>query len=389
MNRRPYLLAAALLLCGAFIQTGCSKRPSKTIVSTGTIEMTEIQLSARTGGTLERILVKEGQTVNVGELLAELDYRLLDNQMASAQAALDAAVIRERQAKINLTMAQEQSAAQTRQAIAQHQAASESLKRAKSGARQQELAMAQNALDQAKAQYDLAAKTWQRQLTLYNDGLIPQAQLDQATSQKLVAEAQYQTAFNNHSLIQAGAREEEIAMARSQDESALAGVDLALSNKRLVQLRKDEIELSSAATRQAHASLTLLHTQRSYCQIKAPTAGIIANQHAQTGENVAAGANIFTLLDTERPWLKVYLSLTQVQRVRIGDRVQVILDAFPNQTFTGHVIQIANQAEFTPRNFQTKEERVKQVFAVKIGLNNSSGLLKAGMPADAEIFCHN
>lgn len=389
MRLKAQFIFMMFILFGALLLTGCNEKSTKTITSTGTIEMTEINLSARTAGTLDRILVEEGQSVKAGDLLAELDSKLLEDQLASAQAALDSAIIRERQARVNLQMTQEQSTAQTKQALANRQAANQSLKRAQNGARQQELSMAQNAVNQAKAQLDLATKTWQRQMNLYSEGLISQAQLDQATSQKLVAEAQYQTASNNLSLVQTGVREEELAIARSQDQSALAGVDLAQSNGRLVQLRREEISLSSATIKQAQAAIAQLLTQRSYCKIIAPTAGVISSQLAELGENVAGGANIFTMLDTKRPWLKVYLPLTQVERVRVGDKVKVTLDAFPKRVFSGSVIQIASQAEFTPRNFQTKEERIKQVFAVKIRLNNTSGLLKAGMPADAEILVKN
>ena len=77
--------------------------------------------------------------------------------------------------------------------------------------------------------------------------------------------------------------------------------------------------------------------------------------------------------------------MTQVERVKVGNRVRITLDAFPKRIFMGRVVQIATEAEFTPRNFQTKEERVKQVFAVKIEVGNEHGLLKAGMPADAVI----
>jgi HlyD family secretion protein len=385
-NKRFWL--PVLFVCGiSLLFTGCRKQTGNTITSTGTIEMTEINISARIGGTIAKILVDEGQQVQAGQLLAELDHQELNDQLASAQAALESAIIQERQTKVNLRLTQEQYQAQTKQALANQEAAKQQRRMTINGARRQELEMAQNNVHQTKAQLDLANKTYQRQQKLYEDGLIAQAQLDHYLSQKLVAEAQYKSACDNLSLVRAGAREEAVAIAKSQEQSATAGLDLAQSNERLIQLRRGEIALASASIKQAQASIALLQTQLKHCYIKAPMQGVISAKLSELGENVAAGTNIFTMLDMKRPWLKVYLPLTEAERVRVGDRVKVTIDAFPQRIFHGRVAQIASEAEFTPRNFQTKEERVKQVFAVKIRLSNASGLLKAGMPADAEIIC--
>lgn len=386
MSAKKSFLLFILLIGGALAIAGCGEKEGATITSTGTIEMTEINISARIGGTLDKILVDEGQSVKAGDLLAELDHQELDNQLASAQAALESAIIRERQAHINLQLTQEQFNAQTHQAEANSDASNQNLKITQNRARQQDLEMAQDSVDQAKAQLDLANKTFKRQEDLFSDGLIAQAQLDQALSQKIIAQSQYQSAINHLSLIQSGAREEEIAVAKSQTQSATAGVELAHSNQRLVQIRRDDITLASTQIEMAKAAIQLLLTQLGHCRITAPNEGVVSTKLSELGENVSPGANIFTMLDTKRPWLKVYLPLTQVERVRVGDKVQVSLDAFPNRKFQGQVTQIASEAEFTPRNFQTKEERVKQVFAVKIRLDNSTGILKSGMPADAEIL---
>ncbi|HEX2952561.1 MAG TPA: efflux RND transporter periplasmic adaptor subunit [Bacillota bacterium] len=385
MRNKTIWFSIFMVCLGSLILTGCREKAGNSITSTGTIEMTEINISTRIGGTLDKILVDEGQPIKAGQLLAELDHQELNDQLASAQAAFDAAVIKERQSQVNLKLTQDQYQAQTKQALANKEAAKQQTKMTLNGARRQELEMAKSAVNQAKAQLDLANKTYRRQLNLFNEGLIAQAQLDQTLSQKLVAEAQYKSASDNLSLVEAGARDESIAIAKSQEKSATAGVDLAQSNERLVQLRREEIALASSSIKQAQASIALLKTQLSHCFIKAPTEGVISTKLTELGENVSVGTNILTMLDMKRPWLKVYLPLTEVERVRVGDRVKVKIDAFPNRTFYGRVSQIASEAEFTPRNFQTKDERIKQVFAVKIRLDNSSRLLKAGMPADAEI----
>jgi len=380
-TKSALILTAALVLLG-----GCRPKDDGTITSTGTIEMTAIAISARTGGTIHRIPIEEGQPVQAGQLLAELDHAEIDAQLASARAALDVARLRESQARTSYQLTREQLTAQTRQAEANQEAAHQRALMVAGGARAQELEIARNGADQAQAQLDLAAKNLQRQQALLTQGLIPQAQFDQALAQKQVAEAGYQSAVNHLRLVQAGSRQEEIAIAESQDRQAQAGLELARANEKQIQLCHDEIALAAAQARQAEAAVSLLETQLAQCRILAPAAGIIAVRAAEPGENVGPGATLFSLLDIKRPWLKVFLPLTQVERVSVGDRVRVTLDAFPGRSFPGRVTYIASEAEFTPRNFQTKEERIKQVFAVKILVLERTGLLKSGMPADAVIL---
>lgn len=383
MMRRIGLLS--ILAMAVAVLGGCRPKEGATIACTGTIEMTSVTVAVKAGGTVQRVLVEEGQAVKAGLLLAELDHDDLDAQLASAEAALEAAQVRVRQSRTNYQLAREQSAAQTQQAEAGVETASQRLRLTETGARRQELEMAQTAVDQARIQLDLARKNRARQQALFDEQLIAQAQLDQAVSQEELAEAQYQSAVSRLSLVQAGAREEEIAIAASQDRQASAGLSLARSGEKTVNLRLDEIALAEAQVRQAAAAVDLLRVLLAQRRILAPVDGLIASQLVQAGETIVPGAGLFSLLDVNRPWLKVFLPLTQVERVKVGERVRITLDAFPHKVFLGKVVQIATEAEFTPRNFQTKEERVKQVFAVKIAVSNQDGLLKAGMPADAVI----
>ena len=366
--------------------TGCNQQKDKEITSTGTLEMTEFIISTRTGGSIAEILVGEGERVHAGDLLLRLDHQELDDQLTSAMAALESAQVREAQAKINLELSKEQYAAQIKQATANQEVADEQIRLLENGARRQELEMAKSSVEQTKAHLELAKKNYSRYKSLFSEGLIAQAQLDQALTQKLTAEAQYHTALNSLSIVQAGVRSEELSIAKSQGKSAEAGLELVRSNERMIRLRQEEISLVAAQIRQAEANIQLLKTQIERHRITAPANGVISARLVELGENTAPGATLFTLLNPDESWLKVYLPLTQVERINLGDKAQIKLDAFPNRIFTGTVVNIASEAEFTPRNFQTKEERVRQVFAVKIHVDNSSGLLKPGMPADADIF---
>ena len=254
--------------------------------------MTAVTVSAKSGGTIRRVLTGEGQPVSEGQLLAELDHADLDVQLGSAQAALDAARIRVSQARTNYELAGEQAKAQTQQAAASVDAASMQLQLTTKGARSQEVEQARAAVEQARIQLDLARKNRQRQQALFDQQLIAQAQLDQAVSTEQLAEAQYQTALSRLSLVQAGAREEDIAIAASRDRQAAAGLSLAKSNERLVNLRRDEIDLAAAQVKQAEAAVDLLHVLLDQRRILAPLNGTIANQLAQLGETLSPGAGL-------------------------------------------------------------------------------------------------
>jgi HlyD family secretion protein len=119
--------------------------------------------------------------------------------------------------------------------------------------------------------------------------------------------------------------------------------------------------------------------------VRAPTDGVIKTKIAELGETMAAGSPIVVLLDTSQAWLRVYVPENRYGLIRIGQKAEVTVDSFPGRAFQGSVVEIASEPEFTPKNVQTQEERVKLVYGVKILLDNAEGRLKPGMPADAVI----
>jgi HlyD family secretion protein len=189
-------------------------------------------------------------------------------------------------------------------------------------------------------------------LTLRNDPQMAQIQVAQAEAVYQTAQAQVGVAQAQVDLLKAGARSEQISIAQAQ-------------------------------VKQAEASLAALQVQRDQHTLTAPLAGWVVEQPAHEGEMATPGATLLKLADLSSLTLTVYVSEPNVGRVSIGQTVQVLVDAFPGQPFTGHITFISDKAEFTPRNIQTKEERANTVFAVKIKLDNPDQQLKPGMPADA------
>ena len=120
-------------------------------------------------------------------------------------------------------------------------------------------------------------------------------------------------------------------------------------------------------------------------QLQAPRAGTVTRTHAEPGETLAAGRPVLTLTDLARPWVRVYIPEHEIGRVRLGAPATITVDSHPGESIDGRVRYVAPQAEFTPKNVQTKEQRVKLVFAVDVEAANARGILKPGMPADVRI----
>jgi HlyD family secretion protein len=137
--------------------------------------------------------------------------------------------------------------------------------------------------------------------------------------------------------------------------------------------------------REAAANVRRLESQVAELKVFAPLAATVLTKAVEAGEVVAAGKPLVLLGDLDHPWIKIYVPETQLGKVKLGAPARVLVDSFPNQPFQGTVTWISDQAEFTPKNVQTAEERVNLVYAVKITIQNAERRLKAGMPADAEL----
>ena len=227
------------------------------------------------------------------------------------------------------------------------------------------------------------------------------ARRDQATA--LVAE------------LVAGPRKEEIEAARHDWESLTAQLELARADARRanelfasktisdtehdqaasraqaleksVAAAKSRCDLLLAGTRpervaQARAQLAEIETQLSEMRIVAPTDSVLEVLSVKAGDVLAPNREVATLLLPQHLWVRVYVPEPWLGHIKPGGRVKVKVDSFANKEFEGTIEQIARAAEFTPRNVQTLEERIKQVFGVKVGLDNHEGLLRAGMSAD-------
>lgn len=464
------------------------------LTASGSIEAEEITVSTDSGGRVTETAADEGDVVDAGQMLLQLDRAMLLAQQAGAAAAVEQAKAAEAaaQAQLDLALAgardddiaaaegavdmarggvgaaeaglsQAQTSAGIAQSIVVQQAqrgvemaqaavaqaeggldaaqadrdrAQAELARLQAGARDEEIAIYQALLDQAEALY------WQPKHN--HDELINKEHLgtleEQARYQMLAAQGARDAAQAQLDLVKAGPTDEEVAaaqavvraaqaqvdiaqagvdsaqaalaQAQTELESAQGQVDLAESGVLAAQAQQDtaygqllqaqaqldnlkagatpeeiatlraQVAQAQAAQTAAEASLDAIDILLERTRIIAPSGGIVLQRLIHTGELASPGAPLFILADLDQVTLTVYVPEADLGQVSLGQEVDVTVDAY-DQVFTGAVTHIASEAEFTPKNIQTQEERVHMVFAVKVRLGNSGHLLKPGMPADA------
>ena len=159
------------------------------------------------------------------------------------------------------------------------------------------------------------------------------------------------------------------AISAQQLDSARTGHDVAL-----------------AQSQQAAAAVRMSEVRMSDTMIYATTAGVVLRKNIEAGETVQAGVPIFTIGDLTDPWIKVYIKEDKLGMVKPGQKVRITTDSYPGKAYEGTTSYISSEAEFTPKNVQTQEERVKLVFGVKVSVKNEHFELKPGMPADVKIY---
>lgn len=358
------LVVLALLVISRLI-------PQEAKVS-GFIEADEIRVGSRVGGRIAEVLVAEGEEVDADQVLIRLDPYDLEQRLAEATAQLAA-----RQAVLDKLKAglRPEEVGQAQARVDRLQA---TVAKLVAGPRREEIAAARSRLTLAKAQIERAKSSLDRLQTLYtrDPSSVSREEIDRAVEEFKVAEASQQVREEELQLLERGTREEEKAEARAQLEEAQQALAMATKG-----FRPEEIAEAQAAVEAARAAVEAVKVQRSELEIRSGVDGRVEALELRPGDLVAPNGPVLSILDTNRMWVRAYLPENRLD-LRIGDQLPVTVDSFPDRTFVGTVTFISNQAEFTPRNVQTPEERSKQVFRVKVELADQRHELRAGMAAD-------
>lgn len=291
------------------------------VEASGTVEATTVELTAKVPGTIQTFNVKAGDTVEQGDLIAEISRS--DLQAQKERDALNVAIAQNKLAELL------------------------------SGTRSQEIKEALANVNIRQAAYDKAHKDLERAEALLAEGSIAEAEFEVYQNNETVALNQLEAAQARLSLLQAGSRDEQIKAAENQ------------------------VKMMEAVLKATQAVLADL-------KIISPIKGNIQSKNYEAGEYVTAGASLASVANLDTVWINVYVPTDDLPYVKLGEAAEITISGL-DKTFTGNITEIASRGEFTPKTIQTKKERANIVYKVKIEVENTEGILKPGMPADVTI----
>lgn len=318
------------------LTAGCGNTKSgSTLEASGTIEADEVNLSAEIGGKITEIKTTEGQKVRNGDLIGHLDSTIPALQVQQAEAVVKAARAKAKETKGgNRTQLIQQAKANLQQVGALQTGAKKSMENAE--------------------------QNLTRIMSLFEGGAATEAQLTAAQTQADVARSQYQAYA-------------------AQYKAAQEQLDLLQSGA-----TTENITMMDANLAQAEAQLAVAKANLAKTAMIAPLSGTVTSVNINKGEVAMPGAQLLTIADLNNLWVTVYIPEQSMGMIKVGQKAEITTDPYPDKIFNGEVSYISPQAEFTPKNLQTKEERVNMVFAVKIKIKEGLDLLKPGLPADVK-----
>jgi HlyD family secretion protein len=383
------VVIAALGAGGILAYRSLHPEVTNRIVISGNIELTQVDIAFKTSGRLIERTVNEGDPVQKGMVIARLDREQLLHQRETAEAALGTAQAQLAESISALKWQRETMQADMQLRNADLSAAQSQLQQLKNGSRPQEIQESQAAVAAAQSQYDQAKKDWDRAQKLYKDDDISTSQYDQFHARFEGADANLKQVKEHAGLVQAGPRSETIESASAQVERARASLRVGQANAIESKRREQDIVARQSDIERAKAQIALIDSQMADTIAVSPINGMVLVKAADVGEVLAPGTSVVTVGDIEHPWLRAYIREQDLGRVKLGDKVKVTTDSFKDKVYDGHISFISSDAEFTPKQIQTAEERVKLVYRIKIDVDNSRHELKSNMPADAEILTGN
>lgn len=392
MKKRITIFALFLLMGAGFVfylvRNQDTTREGDIRVS-GTIELTEVDCAFKVSGMIEELKFDEGDPVKEGELIARLDDRELRDRRNKAEASFQTEESKIRQLLISIELQERNSQGLIAQARANLAVAQARLKELLAGSRRQEIEEARAEMDRVKSELQRVTLEWERAQHLFAKQTISKREWDAAKSALEMAHAQYERAREKYELVKEGPRKETIEAARSKEAEARATVQVAEATTLKVEELKQELETAQARVKVARAELDLAETLIRETRLYAPISGMVLSKNMERGEIALPGSSVLTLGDLKKVWLRAYVNETNLGRIKLGQPVEVFTDTYPGKAYQGRIGFISDKAEFTPKQIQTQEERVKLVYRIKIDIDNPLMELKSGMPADARIIAEN
>ncbi|NEQ48131.1 MAG: HlyD family secretion protein [Leptolyngbya sp. SIOISBB] len=390
-KRLRFLIPAGIVIVGVGLSVAyfVSRPQSEVLSLSGRLEGYETDVGAKVSGRVEFVAVREGDAVTEGQLIVRLDDDEVRAQLDEAKARVASAQQQEQQARLQIEVLQSQ-IRQAQLSLTQSEgdtAGQVSQAEANLATAQAQLAEAEAQLSAVRADLELARVERDRYVQLTQAGAATQQRTDQAQTQFETTQAtlNVREAAVIAAQRQVNAAEGNLTQAQTTRLNPdIRTAELDVLQKQLLQARsqltaaQDEIARTAAAQREIEARM-------GYLTIVSPINGVVTARSTEPGEVVTTGSTLLSLLDLDTVYLRGFIPEGEIGNVRVGQAASVFLDSAPDQPLSARVIAIDTQASFTPENIYFQEDRVQQVFGVRLGIDNPAGFAKPGMPADGEI----
>jgi HlyD family secretion protein len=366
---------AALVTIGMMAFPVLSQNPvNNNLTASGTVEVNEVKVGSKIGGRITEVLIQEGQQVKAGQPLVRFDIADLQAEKLSLNARI-AELSAEVEKLENGFRKEEKDAAE-----AEVRKAQAILEQLRNGSRPQEIAQVQAEISAAESDLFNSESSFTRIDKIFSEGYQSKQVRDDAETRVKLNKSRLEALRQRLSLLQEGTRYEEIKTAEQNYQAALARAELLRAGT-----RKEDIAAAKARLDAAKAALAQLNVRVAEGEILSPADSRVEVVRVRPGDIIVAGNPIAKLLEPNQIWVRVYIPHTDIGKVRVGQTATINVDSFANKTFSGVVSQIAGEAEFYPRNVQTRTDREHQVFAIKVNIDDKDGSLKSGMSADVVI----
>jgi HlyD family secretion protein len=387
------LLPIGLLLAGIAGAIWYFNTPSKVeqpLQVSGRIESYETNIGAKFAGRVNYIAVREGDRVRQGQVIVRMDDEQIQAQLRGADARIITAQQQEEQARLQLNVLdsqvqQIQLNLQQAQGDAKGKVGQAEASLASSQAQYNE---AQANLEQAKAQLKLARVNRDRYAQLVKQGVVEQQQFDQAQTDYETAVA---TVTARQGSVESFRKLADAAQGQLQ-QAQTSTLNPNIRNAQIASLRTQQAQANAKlAAAQADVKNSLAQRQEIQSQITdlniiSPIDGVVITRSVEPGTVVTTGKTLLTVINPDEVYLRGFMPEGEIGKIKVGQNAKVFLDSAPEEPLSAKINAIDTEASFTPENIYFKEDRVKQVFGLKITINQPNGLAKPGMPADAEIL---
>jgi len=381
----PILLIAAVVFGGGYYWwlARLEAANANRILFSGNMELTQADLAFKVAGRLVELNVREGDMVKKGQVIARIDAIQTERTKDREVASLGMAKSNLTQSKTSIALEKETVESDIQLKQADVRAAQSKLDELLAGSRPQEIQQASAAEADAAAQLEQAKLDWDRAQKLFANEDISRAQYDQYRTRNQSAQMILKQAQEHYALVKEGPRKEDIENARAQLQRAQASLRMSEANRLEVKRREEDLQMRESDIQRASAQVGIMQSQLDDTTLVAPMDGVVLVKSAELGEVVAAGATVVSVGDLAHPWVRGYIGEKDLDRVALGQKASITTDS--GKSYTGRVSFIASEAEFTPKQIQTKDERQKLVYRVKVDADNGKLELKNNMPVDTVI----